>query len=356
MSAMKWLGIIVFLALTVIFIITVQNQSEKIPSLKTSRLLVNVQSSAGFSPQEFAEAASAKLVLVDPRNPFKSVHQFFSEYPFIVVSPELDENTLSSLAKRYGYRYISFSQQTVKEAVDQSKNYLASIPKFSSEITYLNKKSSQEIYDLMRKIDSLLTQNHIKYWATAGTLLGAIRHGGLIPWDDDLDICILDIDEKKFEEMKQPLEQLGLVLHYYRKDFYKIYKKDGDPIPDAKNPGENLPFKYPFADVFIVTLEKNKEHEDVYVHRSNNFYFLFNNERYSYSQIATLSRVPFGPMTIPIPENPEKFLNSAYGMANHPRLWTKYAIEPVWDHQAEKSASIKGAAFVEIDDYLPAPY
>jgi lipopolysaccharide cholinephosphotransferase len=340
--------------LVLVIAVFVTLKYEKTPALKTSRLLVNIQASTGFTPQEFAKATSATLVTVDPRNPFKSIQPIFSDQPFIVLSPELSDKSLAALAKRYGYRYMSISNPSIEEAVTQSKEYLLSIPKFSSEISYLNKENAQKIYALMQQVDGLLKNNHVPYWATCGTLLGAIRHGGLIPWDDDLDICILDQDEKKLMEMQ--LDELGLAIHHYWKDFYKIYKKDGAPIADSKKPGEILPFRYPFVDVFVVTLDRNKEHEDVYVHKSNNFYFVFNNERFTYAQIANLSHVPFGPMMIPIPANPEQFLNAAYGTSQYPSLWKKYAIEPTWVHQTEKSADIKGAAFVEINDYSPAQY
>ena len=41
-----------------------------------------------------------------------------------------------------------------------------------------------------KQLDKILTENKIKYFAIAGTTLGAIRHKGFIPWDDDIDIVM----------------------------------------------------------------------------------------------------------------------------------------------------------------------
>ena len=44
---------------------------------------------------------------------------------------------------------------------------------------------------VLNEIDRVCEQLNIKYFADWGTFLGTLRHRGFVPWDDDLDICML---------------------------------------------------------------------------------------------------------------------------------------------------------------------
>lgn len=60
---------------------------------------------------------------------------------------------------------------------------------------YLISKKMKEVWavelDLLNELDKICKDHGIKYFACAGTMLGAIRHKGIIPWDDDIDIMML---------------------------------------------------------------------------------------------------------------------------------------------------------------------
>jgi len=55
--------------------------------------------------------------------------------------------------------------------------------------------------DMLRLLDKLCKENNLKYFAEFGTLLGAVRHKGFIPWDDDIDVVMMRDDYNKLLEI-----------------------------------------------------------------------------------------------------------------------------------------------------------
>lgn len=60
------------------------------------------------------------------------------------------------------------------------------------------RKLQLRMLDILVEIDKLCRANGIRYYLAFGTLLGAVRHKGFIPWDDDMDIIIFEDDYDRF--------------------------------------------------------------------------------------------------------------------------------------------------------------
>ena len=54
------------------------------------------------------------------------------------------------------------------------------------------------ILNILVAVDKVCRENGIRYWLSDGTMLGAVRHGGFIPWDDDADIAMPRPDYERF--------------------------------------------------------------------------------------------------------------------------------------------------------------
>ena len=67
------------------------------------------------------------------------------------------------------------------------------------ELTDQDVKDIQKaLLDIMKDIDAFCRKYHITYFTCGGTCLGAVRHKGFIPWDDDMDICMPRKDYERF--------------------------------------------------------------------------------------------------------------------------------------------------------------
>lgn len=58
----------------------------------------------------------------------------------------------------------------------------------------------QKQMEVLDYVAAFCDENGIRYWIEGGTLLGAIRHKGYIPWDDDIDIAMLREDYTRFRK------------------------------------------------------------------------------------------------------------------------------------------------------------
>lgn len=74
----------------------------------------------------------------------------------------------------------------------------------------------EKILEIMKYIDKLCRDNGIIYYIMGGTALGAVRHGGFIPWDDDLDIFMTPDQYKKFTEIFKKEKNSKFVLQEWR--------------------------------------------------------------------------------------------------------------------------------------------
>lgn len=158
---------------------------------------------------------------------------------------------------------------------------------------YIHKMTPQIVsgyYKMLRVVDTIFNEHDIKYWIDGGTLLGAVRHGGMIPWDDDADIEVFATDKDRILQLNPIFRNLGYeVRDWTWGDGLRIYP---------------LNAKQPKLDIFLTKREGNR------IVMANGTW----PKNYWYIQeIETLSRIKFGPIELNCANEVTRYLVTYYG-------------------------------------------
>lgn len=185
----------------------------------------------------------------------------------------------------------------------------------------LTKEEYRQLDILMKDIASALGAHKVRYWMDGGTMLGSIRHRGMIPWDDDVDFGVLDKDEKRLHKALKTLEGK-----------YDIdWDLETNPVCRRVIISVKSESEFPFAEFFIYTLKKGRTHfrcaEDEDSWGKKCYHEIKN--------LFPLRDYPYGKNMIKGANNPIPYFNHCYG--------------PDWDDIAYRQQSHKGGFFYDED-------
>ena len=151
-----------------------------------------------------------ELFFVD--EPRQAVYRFFRilnllelEFPKLNNPEELDVLVNSVNPTRLKNNPVELDNEAIltiyKNIFFDGNNYpTRNILKFLKKYHTLHEVKELQDYSLeiLKELDSFCNKHNIEYFAIEGTLLGAVRHNGFIPWDDDVDVCMKREDYNRF--------------------------------------------------------------------------------------------------------------------------------------------------------------
>ena len=144
------------------------------------------------------------------------------------ILEDYQENAVILIASSYQSEMIG---QLEKMGYKMLKNIIKVIdlPELMKDYSFVDRSGKQEMnddqirecqYGIMKFLKKICDENDIDYYLAYGTLLGAVRHHGFIPWDDDVDIYIKGKDVDKFADLVNKSERYQVITCKNCNDYY----------------------------------------------------------------------------------------------------------------------------------------
>lgn len=187
-----------------------------------------------------------------------------------------------------------------------------------------------QLLHMLRRVGVALESANIKYWMMAGNLLGYVRHGGLIPWDDDIDLAIDSAQTGQVLALKDMLERdHKLTILRKRSGLLKIYALNTDGEVDRKT----------FIDIFTFT-----DHgEGIYTQDD-----IFFHGKFQKSDIEVLKKIEMQNVSTYVPSNSDFYLRANFG----PDWATQLYVRP--HHDTSYACQRYGGYTVENNERMAA--
>ena len=339
---------------------TIKNRHEFLTSRKTlTKELESFWSYIGYAKQ--VKAYGKEHNIVAACNMFVCKKSLIDEY-FTWIFNKIDEwqaktkFNIKSVPRGVGWIFeftFGFWVERIKNCKPKYVSYFRDDTLHKKKRKITNNKTitvKTILNDLLFEFDRVCKKNHLTYTLISGSLLGAIRHKGYIPWDDDVDIAMLPKDYTKLCKIG-PTEFKG--KYFFQNEFtdpgslrYHSQLRNSDTTGFLKNDyARRVKFNSGmFIDIFPLSILPNdpKERENIFNHvrplirnktHENFVQFtkytetlptdgdfcvpLWNeavfNRILPKSNFESPISVPFDGYYLPVPRNPEDILTIEYG-------------------------------------------
>lgn len=201
----------------------------------------------------------------------------------------------------------------------------------------------RQLYKMLYILDKIFTGYQIEYWMSGGTFLGAVRHNGIIPWDDDADLEIFESSEKEVANLGPILAKYDLMIVPTWFGF-KIFSKNGKRIP-------GYDWLYPSVDIFVMKENPAKMINPMIMFKYKKAQKAFGHCRFNKNLMYPLQRYKFGSfeLTGVNHRNLMPYFNKCYGDD-----WMDYAYEQ-YDHENEKAKKKIKLKLTQKEKYPASP-